>query len=298
VVRFIWVGIIAISLLAIGYQIVKDWKKFRAYPWQLRWQVILLAFGVYSLSIFLTSLAWSFIMRRLSGNTSMRSHMRIFCLTNLARRLPTLFPYIGARTEAYAARGLSRKVTLLAIAIEMTTMTIGALIVSILTLPVGPYPLISAQIPKLALLLLVLPVLLTLFPKYLFAIINSVLSWLNRPSLEADVDALHMFLWTGLFVAIWVNGGLLYYLLASSIYPISPDKLLFVINVLAITGVAGWIGQVLFFLPMLPLRQLMFAYLLSLADIPFSAAVAIAIGSRLCVMGFEMIWAILVSIFL
>jgi len=195
-------------------------------------------------------------------------------------------------------RGVPRKVTLLGIAIEMTTMTIGALVVSIVTLPVGPYPLLSNQIPKSALLLLVLPILLILFPKGLFGAVNFIFRWFGCEAFNFEIDALHMFFWTSLFVAIWINGGFLYYLLASSIYPIPQGKLVFVINTLAITGVAGWIGQILFFLPMLPLRQLMFAYLLSLADIPFSAAVAIAIGIRLCVMGFEMIWAILASIFL
>ncbi len=282
-----------IALIVIGYRLRQDWHQIQTYPWQLQWTGILLAFGVFSVSIVLTFLVWTFIMRRLSTAQSLRTHMQLFFVTNLARRLPTLLPYVGARTEAYAAQGLPRKVTLSAVMLEMATTVVGAALVAVLTLPFGPFSRVWGRFPVLTLPLMILPVLVIIYPSWFFAAVNFVLGHLKRPLLDFEVRRRDMLTWAILFTAVWANGGVLYYFLATSIYPLSSRKLLMMVNAFAISGVASWLGQFLFFLPTLALRQVMLAYLLSLSEIPFSAAIAIALLGRLCVTVFELVWALL-----
>jgi len=290
--RVTWTAFAAIALAVIVYQIARNWQEVRTYPWRLRLGNILLGFGIYSISIVLTAVCWASIMHRVSGVRSLWGHVRLFCLTNLARRLPTPLPYIGARTEAYAVQGVARRITLVAMTLEMTVTVVSAMMVAVFTLPFGPYSEVLTRFSPLTLLLLIAPVLLTIRPAWLFAIINFALARAKRPPLLIEVRTRDMLAWTGLFAAVWVNGGVLYYFLSTSIYPIPCDELLLMISIFAISGVAGWLGQILFFMPALAMRQLVIAYLLSLC-VPLPVAVAVALWTRLCVLVFELLWAVL-----
>jgi hypothetical protein len=293
ITQAVWILVTLIAIAAIAYRLAQDWQEIQTYPWHLKWSSVLRAFGIFSVSILLTFSVWLLIVRRLAAAQSLATHARLFFVTNLARRLPTLIPYLGARMEAYASHGLPREITLSALTLEMVTTVIGATLVAFITLPFGPFSATLQQFPLPTLFLLIIPILLILFPNWFFAAMNVVLVRLERPALDVKVSRRDMLVWAVLFAAVWANGGVLYYYLAKSIYPMPSQALLVVMNAFAISGVAAWMGQFLFFMPTLALRQLMLAYLLSLGEIPFSAAVAVALVGRLCVTVFELVWALL-----
>ncbi|MCX7766817.1 MAG: hypothetical protein N2246_08970, partial [Candidatus Sumerlaeia bacterium] len=81
-----------------------------------------------------------------------------------------------------------------------------------------------------------------------------------------------------------------YYYLISSISPVPEGLLLFLVNISAISGIAGWLGQALFFVPTPAVRQLTMVYLLSLR-FPMPLAVIFALFFRVAVMVFELVWA-------
>ncbi len=64
----------------------------------------------------------------------------------------------------------------------------------------------------------------------------------------------------------------------------------FLVNISAVSGIAGWLGQALFFVPTPAVRQLTMVYLLSLR-FPMPWAVALALFFRISVMVFELVWA-------
>lgn len=289
----IWIVFSVCVLGALTYYFVRDWQRIRTYPWQLHWVNVVSGFGIYSVSIMLTALVWSLIMYRISHIRSLGLHIHLFCLTNLAQRLPTPFPYVGARTEAYAAKGVARSATLLGMTIERVVTLLGALAVAVLTLPFGSYYIVLSRFSPFILSLGVIPLaLLAIRPAWLLTVVNFVLVRFKRAPLQAEIYARDMLLWMGLFIVTWLNGGLLYYFLGTSVYSMSPGDLLFIIHVFALSGIAGQLGQILFFLPNLAVRQLVIAYLLSFR-VPWHVAVVIALLTRLCVMVFELIWALL-----
>lgn len=289
--RAVWAVSLLTVLAIMGYQIAQNWREIRSYPWQLHPGYILLGFCVYSVSVLVSALVWASIMRRLTSVQARLEHVRLYCLTNLANRLPTPLPFIGARTEAYAALGVPRSATLTAMVLETTTLILGGVLAAFLTLPFGIYRVISNQI-NLALFALVLVPLavLVLRPGLLMWLLNTALVRLKRAPLPQVVRARDTLGWSGLCVLIWVNSGLLYYCLANSIYVLEPAHILVMINIFAISGVIGRLAQFLFFIPNLALRQLVTASLLSLV-IPWPVAIALVILVRLCVMVFELIWA-------
>lgn len=290
---------VVLFVLAIGtiaYQVVRDLPKLQSYSWTLRPEFVAIGFGVYSVSLLFTALIWASIISTLSGRRGWLSHVRLYCLTNVANRLPTALPYIGARAEAYAQIGVKRATTLTAMAIEVAVTIIGATVVALATLPFGPYQAVldqTALAPYLP--LLALPPIGLLFialrPRLLIGAINAGARRLGRPPIEASIGGRQVTLWTIGFVLIWLNGGVLHFVLASAVYPFAASQLPLLINIFAVSGVAGWLSQLTFFLPTPALRQVVVAYLLSFV-VPWPVAVAVALFERLAVMAFELAWAL------
>jgi hypothetical protein len=283
-------------LASIGYQILANWQQVRSYSWKWDVKFLLLGFGVYSVSLLLTASIWALIICRLSGIQSLLTHIGLYSLTNLAQRLPTPIPYISVRTEAYARRGVPRATTLTAMSLEVIVTVAGALVVAVATLPFGFQENLRRYDAPIWLLLIPLLVFV-IRPDWFFAALNRMFLLLKRSPIQVRVKTLDILTWVSLFAAVWLNGGVLYYFLANSIYPVAPDKLLAIVNVFAVSGIVGWVGQFLFFIPNLAARQVAAAYLLGFF-MPLPVAIAVALLTRLCIMAFELVWALVFSIVL
>jgi ABC-type sugar transport system permease subunit len=288
IARTFWVILVVIAVIFILYKAAIDWKRIQNVQWHFYPRSLLAGFGVYSISLLLTACCWALIMGRISGVKTFWEHVRIFCLTNLSQRLPTLFPYLAARTEAYVALGVPREITLTAMAIEVAVTLLSATLVTGLTLLLGVFSL-KGYLGFLLSGLLLAPMMLILFPQRFLIVVNKVLVYLKRPPIDNMINVRHTASWTGLFMIIWLNSGVLYYFLISGLCEISPEEIPFLISVSAVSGLAGWLGQ-LIFLPTPAVRQLALAYLMSLG-FPMPIAVAFALFARVCVMIFELIWA-------
>ena len=284
--------IILIGLLAfLAYNIFKNWNEIRKYPWQFDYHYLLAGFVLYTINLFATGAIWGAIITRLSGIKGFLLHIRWYCITNLAQRLPTPIPFVGARAEVYASLGVPRPLTLTGMSLEITITVVGALLVSIVTLPFA-----IAEITQLLgnywLWLFLIPILLIIIkPKWLFKMLGWIFNRFNLAFSPPEIRSMDMFIWTGLFAVIWIVGGILYYLLANSIYPVPLNEMLGMINVFAISGVIGWLGQLFFFIPLVTVRQVAVAYLLSFF-MPWPVAVGMALLTRLAVMIYEFIWAV------
>jgi hypothetical protein len=288
IARIFWLMLIVIAVIFILYKAAVDWKRIQDVRWHFYPRSLLVSFGVYSISLLLTACCWALIMGRISGVKTFWEHVRIFCLTNLSQRLPTLFPYLAARTEAYVALGVPREITLTAMAIEVAMTLLSATLVAGLTLLLGVFSL-KGHLSLLLSGLLLVPMILILFPQQFLTVVNKVLIYLKRPPIDNVINVRHTLSWTSLFIIIWLNNGVLYYFLISGLCEVPPEEILFLVSVSAVSGLTGWLGQ-LIFLPTPAVRQLALAYLMSLG-FPMPIAVAFALFARVCVMIFELIWA-------
>lgn len=287
--QLVWWILVILASAFIVYKTVKEWQQLQGVLWRLDWHCLLVSFGVYSVSILLTASCWALIMGHFSGIRTFWAHVSTFCLTNLAQRLPTPFPYLSARTEAYAAYGISRKTTLAAMAVEIIVTLFSAAIVALATFAFG-VPLYAKAIKYIVYVMLVSLFFPALFPQKFLRIANRALIYLNRSPLPILLNGRQTLGWVGIFIIIWLNSGVLYYYLISSVSVVPEGLLPFLINVSALSGIAGWLGQVLFFIPTPAVRQLTMVYLLSLR-FPMPLAVVFALFFRASVMVFELVWA-------
>lgn len=283
-----WGILVILASAFIVYKTIKEWHQLQNALWRLDPYYLLISFGVYSVSVMLTASCWALIMGHFSGMRTFWKHVSTFCLTNLAQRLPTPLPYISARTEAYNAQGISRKTTLTAMAMEIAVTLFSAAVVALATLVFGA-PLYVKAIKYILYVLLLSLVFPAFFPQKSLSLVNLVLVRLNCSPLPTALSRRQTLGWIGIFIIVWLNSGVLYYYLISSISVVPEGLLPFLVNISAVSGIAGWLGQALFFIPTPAVRQLTMVYLLSLR-FPMSWAVVFALFFRVSVMVFELIW--------
>jgi hypothetical protein len=285
-------GLAVLGVLA--YQIIINWDQIKELAWQLDPIYLLLGFPAYSVSLLSSAGVWAWIASRVTGRKGPLLHASLYAMTNVAQRLPTPIPYIGARIEAYAARGVPRRDTVTAMSLDITITITGALAASLITLPFG-LPGAFQKEMYLSWLAVIPLIAVVLRPAWMFGVFKWLFAKIKREYIPPQVSPAEMLSWTGTYNLIWIFGGVLYYLLANSIFPIPPDRLPAMMNVFAVSGLTGWAGQMLFFIPTVAVRQITAAYLLSFF-VPWPAAIAIALLTRLCVMAYELVWALLLGL--
>lgn len=283
------IGLLLIFLV-LGYQVYKNWNEIKTYNWRIDPLFIFYGFGLYSINLLATASTWSLIIGKVGQFPNTITNLRYYSLTNLAMRLPTPLPYIGARVEAYSAKGVSRLATLAAMGIELTVSVLAAGFLLILLLPFETYDIIH-KINNLGWILLLVPfVVFIVRPNWLFFLLNKAFVFFHKAPIQADVTWKNMLTWTVSYLFLWMNAGLWYLFIANSIYPVEPKNLAFFIFAVALSGIIGWLSQILFFIPNLALRQIALAYLLSFV-LPWSVAVAIVLIIRGFGIVFELAWA-------
>jgi len=110
------------ALAFIAYQTWRNWEQLRTYTWNLRPELWVLAFGGYTVALNIELIAWNRIMARLGGMASFRRNARLYCVSNLSKRLPGVVWYLAGRALLYREEGVSASATLAGSALELAMM--------------------------------------------------------------------------------------------------------------------------------------------------------------------------------
>ena len=78
----------AVAVVSLGAVLYGNWDRLRTFDWQLRPLPLLLSFAAYFIALALAILGWGRILKALGSSASWAEHSRVYCVTNLARRLP------------------------------------------------------------------------------------------------------------------------------------------------------------------------------------------------------------------
>jgi len=220
------------AVAVIAYRTYQNRDVLRDYAWRWRpgfWGIALLS---YSLALFAVLWAWNTLMGHLTGSSRFPSNARIYCLTNLSKRIPGPFWYLLGRVYFYRAEGVRASATLAATALEQVFFALTGMMVYFLTLPfsgrVRPLHLgVAAAIFFLALLLLQPP------------IFNRAARFLlRRAGSDARVQITYRLLLpvTVAYLLGWILPGLGLYGLAASIYPLPWSLLQSFVGMWAVSG--------------------------------------------------------------
>lgn len=275
------VMMIFITIGVLGFLVYRNKEILLTFQWKLNILPLAAALGVHGFAMLLGTFVWAGIINVLGSKLRFRQHFRYFCLNMIARRLPGTLWYVAYRAQTYNRHGITVKLTSLASGIELAVAIISGVITAFFfAIPI----LARNNFSPWLFVIFFLVGLAFLYPPFLRWLVKKI----SAQSAEIRIDKI--LLWVGAYIALWVCGGYILFLLINTIYPLAYDQLGFVIGCWVI---AGTVSFALVFLPSnFGFTEVSLSLLLSQL-LPSSLAVIIAILSRIIFTLFELFWSFL-----
>lgn len=277
--RIVLVSLFGLVLLSLLAALLREWDQVEIWLHYLTASLLLKIFAVYTLALALAALAWYLIMRRLSGTADVGVHLRIYCVTNLARHLPGVLWHVVGRAVLYEQAGLSKTVTLLASGVEQVLIVLSGILVYLASLAATPN---MVQINVTWLIVIILVGSLMVHPRLIGAVLRR---WGHQEAFPVRYRDLAV--WLALYVIIWIVGGCMAVILVDSHQPLSFVEQ---VKIIGAWSLSGGITSLVTFLPVgLGLREISLVVLLG-PSIGWPFATFVAIMLRLLITLFEIIW--------
>ncbi|HJS28696.1 MAG TPA: hypothetical protein VJ768_03690 [Anaerolineales bacterium] len=274
--------LIALSGIILGGIILSNREELLNFDWQFKPGYLVLAFAVFSLDLLLVAMIWGSIMNTLGGTQPGKSHLRVFILSNISKRLPGTIWYILSRAQFYRGSGIPGKVTTLASGIEFVVATVSSVLISLLF----AVPIISGNSMNIAVLVAIILIGIGLtHPRFL--------TWLLG---KAGIDARffsyrRLIAWICGYLLAWVLSGIIWYLVGNTFADLPADTLWYIIGSL---GLMNIVSSLLFLLPSnFGVMEIGMTLLLS-SVMPQPLAVVLTLATRILIIASEIVWALLV----
>lgn len=287
--RVLLTGSVVLATLAVlAYGLARNWQEIVQYDWHIAVWPLILALVIYPFALLLAVAIWRSILRQLGGRASWAQDLRIFCVSNLARRLPTVVPFVAGRLVLYEELGVAKSITSLATLIEGALILFSGLSVSLLILPLtGGGGWLASHVVELA-LIAALCLAVVLRPQILAWSLHWLMRRIGRgQAVTGQVDHRHTLAWTASYAVVWAIGGTVFYCLVRSVYPLAWGYLPLVVGIWSIGGVVSHIA--VFTAGGLGIRELAMSVLLARL-MPMPIAIIVSIVARAWFSLNELLW--------
>jgi uncharacterized membrane protein YbhN (UPF0104 family) len=284
--RGLTIALTLVAIFSFAALLYANWPTLRAFDWQIRPVPLLFSFLAYSLALALAILAWGKIMTAVGARIPWGEHIRVYCITNLARRLPGILWFVVGRVILYDQEKASKTAISVASALELVLMGLSCLMIGILAWP----SMVREHLDPAWIVVGVVLSLVVVHPR----VLRLPLHWLGDKSVHDAQTELHygrVLSWLFLYGCVWLAGGLVLFFLIETLYPLPIERLPQVIGAWSLSGLVAVLAAVL---PVgLGLRELALSLLLA-NILPEGIAVVVAILTRLLLTLYELIWVLLV----
>lgn len=266
----------------------RDWREVEDYLRSTDYRYLCLALGVHSAAIAATALSWHCLVRQFTGDSRLRSNLRIFYRTLVAKEIPGVIWFVAGRAHLYAQEGISTSVVVTCSVMETVWFCVSGTAVYFLMSPFYSRSIVAANEPLLILLVLPLAVVV-LRPDLLASLANVILTKLGRQQIRVVDRSPRWSVLTFLgYAAAWLLGSVVLYCTIVAVHPLPLAELPMVAGFLVASGMVGVMTS------MLPagmgIRELTLAALLG-HYVPTPLAIIISLLFRSCVVLDEMVWA-------
>lgn len=241
---------------------------------------------VYIPTLALAIVGWGTIMGNLSHFQHWPQHFRIYAITTITRRIPGTIWYMLGRIVMYERFQIKRSVTAIASGVEFAAILLGAILITLIT---WPLVLSGHEINPLWLVLGLCIGVLLLNPP----VLQTAIQRLSRQSEPINLRYHHLLTWVLIYAGVWIGGGLVLFMLATSIHPLAWTTLPPLIGIWATVGL---VGAVFAFIPFsLGVQELTLTALMS----PYTGtaeALIIALLMRAVLTLNEVCWALIAGL--
>lgn len=235
------VGLALFWLCLIGYVIYLGWQSRIELVYLVNnadWSHFTLVVLLYLATLILASTIWTIIMRTMDGSLVWWTHVCIYLVTFMTRRLPGTVWYIGGRVVLYKQLGVPGIKTATGSGIELMISFVANCMLAMLFLPFGlglsNYWFIPFGIASLLGLLMLEP-----------SILEKIMIKFKRP-LPKPIERWRIVTWLFLRMLLVLVGGLMIFQTIRVFLPLTNETLFLVLGARAISGAASMLS---FFLP-------------------------------------------------
>lgn len=272
------IAMMTLTIGVLGLLLYKERDALLSYEWQINWFAVLAAFGVMGIALAVAALTWTLAMRAAGSSVPFATHMNYYVISHLARRLPGTIWYVAGRNLLYKQHGESARLVTVVSSLEMVLLTIGGAIVAFIFWGQGLDRLPSGYLVAMG-IAIALGVLIAQ---------PAVIHWGLRRLGVSGVPQLRyrqLTTWLLLYIFVWLNSGMIFYLLVYAFAGLEPQYMAFAIGSWALVGT---LSAVVFFLPSnFGLSEIGISLLLSNV-MPSSVAVIVALAVRLALTVFDL----------
>lgn len=232
--RALLLGALVVPALAfIAYQTWRNWEQLRSYRWEVRPGLWAVGFGAYSVALLCELFAWNVLMGRLGGVRHFPTNARLYCVSNLSKRLPGVVWYLAGRALLYREEGVPAAAALTGSALELALVSATGPLAYFLALPWG------AGVPRGWLLLAAGGALALGGAVLQPPIFNRVAAFFLRrlgSTVQVAVGYRDILPLVPLYLVAWTMGGVLLYVVARSLFPLPLGALWATLGLWAISG--------------------------------------------------------------
>lgn len=271
--------LVGITVIVLGVNVYKQREVLLTYNWQIQWLHLLFAIILFSLTLFMGSLVWGFLLNAISKKLSYKKHIYNYVISNLAKRIPGTIWYVASRTQMYLDDGIAISRTTLASGLELAFIVLaGVLTILIFSSEI----IIRYHLSPVIFGVIFLIGIIVLQPRFI--------KWFLKLLKIDDLNIEYKLVLIGLlsYIIIWILGGLLLYEIGNIVYPIPYDQIGYTIGSWVLVGTLSYLF--LFSPTNFGITELGISLLLS-SIVPFSIAVVIAVAARILIILFEIFWA-------
>ena len=275
-------AIILLTIVILGIMIYKEREVLLNYQWDIQLMPILLSFVLFSIALLLAGLIWGWIIRKFGSKISYLTHIQYYVSSNVAKRIPGTVWYVAQRAQLYNADGMDVKFTSLASGVELTLIILSGIIISLLF---AIRILIKYEISLWLLIVVLIIGSIIIHPR----IISRIFRTLKVEAPELDYQ--NIILWLLSYGVLWILGGLVLFSIGNAITSIPTQFIGYIIGSWALVGV---LSSLLFLSPSnFGVTEIGMSILLS-QIMPLSVGIIIAIVSRILIIVYEILWALVV----
>ena len=238
--KWIIVGAIFVFL---GKMVWENWNQVKGASFTFEVFPLLLSTLIFAFSYFIQIWAWYLITLKLKIALSPSETLKTWFYSQLGKYLPGKIWLLLGRFYYYESRGKSKKSISVSLYFEMVTVMMAGGIIFLAALVVFQEARSFYSGKQLWWLVpLFILALASVHPQVLQKTINLVLIHYGREPISISISYLDV-LWI-LFICIiaWSVGGIGFYLFVDSIYPVTPQYILFLTGALAISSTLGLIA--------------------------------------------------------
>jgi uncharacterized membrane protein YbhN (UPF0104 family) len=237
-----WIVVIAIFLF-LGKMVWENWNQVKDTPFTLQPFAFILSTIIFVFSYFVQIWAWYLITLKLKIALSPSETLKTWFYSQLGKYLPGKIWLFLSRFHFYESKGQSKKAISVAIYLEVVTMIVAGgfifLAALILFKDIGPF-YFWRQSGWLVLLFLL--GFISMHPRIFQKIINWALVQFKKEPISLSISYSDILFILFVCIVSWVTGGIGFYLFVNSIYPVTPQYILFLTGALAVSSTLGLIA--------------------------------------------------------